>query len=340
MKKPLVSIIIVNYNGYDVLVPCIKSLQKLDYPNFEIIIVDNGSDDASIDFIKNLKIKNVSLIQSTENLGFAGGNNLALTKAKGEYLLLLNNDTVVPSNLLTALVDKLEQDPTIGALQPKIKFMDDPKRLDNAGAFLNRLGLTVHWGFGEIDRDEFDHEAEIFSAKGACLLTRSSLVKHIGLFDDHFGSYFEESDFCWRVWLAGFRVIYYPKVSILHKVGFTSEKMDTVFVMLHSTKNRIFSLFKNLSFVNLFLIFLPHLAFLCMLGTYYLIKLQPKKAWMLFGAIWWNITHAGLLSKERKATQRLRTVSDTSLTNKIMRPLDIPALFRHFKKVEANLDRT
>jgi hypothetical protein len=218
--------------------------------------------------------------------------------------------------------------------------MDKPNILDNAGAYLNRLGLTVHWGFGEHDRDEFDHEREIFSAKGACLMTRTALVKKIGLFDDNFGSYFEESDFCWRVWLAGYRVIYYPSVSILHKVGYTSEKMDMVVVMLNSTKNRIFSLFKNLSTRNLFTIFLPHLFFLHGLGTYYLLKLQFKKSWMIFGAIWWNITHFSLLIRGRRRTQSLRVVPDREIFTVILKPLDLKALFSHFKKVEANLDRT
>jgi hypothetical protein len=241
---------------------------------------------------------------------------------------------------LSVLVDKLESDKTIGALQPKIKFMDHPEILDNAGAYLNVLGLTTHWGFGEKDRAEFDQEKEIFSAKGACLMTRMDIVNKVGLFDDNFGSYFEESDFCWRVWLSGYRVIYYPAVSILHKVGFTSEKMDTVVVMLHSTKNRIFSLYKNLSLINLFRIFIPHLFFLNMLGLYYFVKLQFNKSWMIYGAIWWNFSHIGLLVQERLKTQRLRVRSDRKLFAIIMKPLDIPALFSHFKKVEANLDRT
>ncbi len=340
MNKPLVSIVIVNFNGYEVLVSCLKSIEKLDYANFEVLIVDNGSTDKSLSFLEALDSKQVKLIKSPKNVGFASGNNLALPSVKGEYLLLLNNDTVVPHNLLTVLVNKLESDKSIGALQPKIKFMDKPDILDNAGAYLNRLGLTVHWGFGEHDRDEFDHESEIFSAKGACLMTRTALVKTIGLFDDNFGSYFEESDFCWRVWLSGYRVLYYPSVSILHKVGFTSQKMDTVVVMLNSTKNRIFSLFKNLSTVNLFTIFLPHVFFLLGLGTYYLLRLQFKKSWMIYGAIWWNITHLTLLLRSRNQTQKLRARSDTDIFVVIMKPLDLKALFSHFKKVEANLDRT
>jgi GT2 family glycosyltransferase len=340
MNKPLVSVIIVNFNGLSVLKPCLESLLKSDYPNYEIIVVDNGSADQSVKYLEKVSFKNVKVITSETNVGFAGGNNLGLSEVEGKYLLLLNNDTLVPKNLLSVLVDKMESDKTVGALQPKIKFMDQPEILDNAGAYLNVLGLTTHWGFGEKDRAEFDQEKEIFSAKGACLMTRMDIVNKVGLFDDNFGSYFEESDFCWRVWLSGYRVIYFPAVSILHKVGFTSEKMDTVVVMLHSTKNRIFSLYKNLSLINLFRIFIPHLFFLNMLGLYYFVKLQFNKSWMIYGAIWWNFSHIGLLVQERRKTQRLRVKSDRELFAIIMKPLDIPALFSHFKKVEANLDRT
>lgn len=335
--KTLTSIIIVHFNGFPVLHDCLRSLEKMK-GDFEVIIVDNKSTDDSLERIKKYKSKKlkIKLIESNINLGFAGGNNLGFKEAKGKYILLLNNDTKVPSNLLAILIPKMESDSTIGALQPKIKLMDDPTVLDNAGAFLNPIGLSVHWGFGEKDSKEFDQETEIFSAKGACLLTRKSVIEKVGLFDDHFGSYYEESDFCHRLWLAGYRVIYYPKTFIYHKVGFTSSKMDPVAITLVSTRNKIFSLFKNLSVWNLIAMLLPLIIFLELLGAYYLIKLQYKKSWMIYAAIYWNIFHFPLLLFSRKEVQSIRVVSDTEIMPVILKPLDIKSLFRHFKKVEKN----
>ena len=340
MKKktnPKVSIIIVHFNGFSVLKNCLDSLKTIKGVSFEVIVVDNSSKDDSVADLKKYKSQYpLNIIESKSNLGFAGGNNLGVTEAKSEYILLLNNDTTVTPNLLEVLVSKMETDTSIGAMQPKIKLMDNPKLLDNAGAFLNRLGLTVHWGFGETDSKEFDNEAEIFSAKGACLITRSSIIKKIGLSDDNFGSYYEESDFCHRVWLSGYKVIYYPKTFIYHKVGFTSSQMDPVKITLVSTRNKIFSLFKNLDGLNLFTILLPHIAFLKLLGIYYLFKLQFGKAWMIYGAIFWNIMHFPLLIKGRIATQKLRVKKDSEIMPVILRPIDVKSLFSHFKKIEKN----
>lgn len=336
MKEPHVTIVIVHFNGYPVLKDCLDSLKKIDYRNYSVIVVDNASTDNSVEELRKLKFPNLQVIESNNNLGFAGGNNLALPHVKGEYLLLLNNDTTVSKDLLSVLVRKMEDDPTIGALQPKIKLMDTPSRLDNAGAFLNKLGLSVHWGFGEKDGKEFDEERDIFSAKGACLLTRTAIVQKVGLFDDSFGSYFEESDFCFRVWLQGYRVIYYPKTFIFHKVGFTSSQMDPVLVMLHSTKNRIASFYKNFNFLHLFTVLGPHILFLLALGFYYLVKLQFKKFWMIYGAIWWNIKNLGSLNSKRKIVQKQRKSPDSEFFPIIFLPIDIPKLIHHFRRVEEN----
>lgn len=341
---PLVSILIVNYNGSNVLKNCLKSLKSLTYENWEVILVDNGSqNDEVLKFDKLVKeyegYFTVRSLHLKNNLGFAGGNNAAYTHAKGKYILLLNNDTTVSPNLLDMMVNRMESDSTIGAMQPKIKLMDKPDYLDNAGMFLNRLGLSEHWGFGERDTDEFDSEKEIFSAKGACLLTLKSLIKDIGLFDETFGSYFEESDFCYRVWMSGHRVIYYPSTFIYHKVGFTSKQMDQIEIMLKATRNRIYSLFKNFSILHLITILLPHILFLFCLSLYYSIKFQFRKAGMILGALSWNLFHLPLLIQTRNHVQSKRKVDDNGFFPIIMKPLNWKQLYTHFKKVEANLDK-
>lgn len=330
MKKPKVSIIIVNWNGEDVLKDCLNSLSKIDYSNYEIIIVDNGSQDPPP------KSKSYKVIINKTNLGFAGGNNIGTKIAKGKYVLLLNNDTTVTPNFLSLMVDRMEKDPTVGVVQPKIYMMDKKGYLDNAGSFITKTGFLSHWGYGKKDGKAFEIEKEIFSGKGACLLIRKSIIDKVRLFDDDYISYFEDSDFCWKVWLIGSRVLFFPNASINHKVGYTNKRLDIFSINYHSIKNRISTLFKNLSFSNLFLILIPHVVILLTLSFYYLVRLQINKALMIWKAIFWNLTHFKKLLVRRKKIQKLRTVSDKEIFNKVGGNFNLEEMFSHFKKVEAN----
>src|SRR3989344_4137683 len=131
-KAPLVSIIIVNWNGGEVFRNCLKTLKALKFSDYELIIVDNGSSDGTQE-LANIKNKN--------NLGFANGNNQGYEKSRGKYVWLLNNDTLVKPDILTKLVKYLDQNPDVGVVQPKIRIMDKPELLDNAGSFLTRSGF-------------------------------------------------------------------------------------------------------------------------------------------------------------------------------------------------------
>jgi len=337
-RQPLVSVIVVNWNGGEVFRDCLVSLAKLTYKNWELIVVDNGSTDGSLLEIRKLQIPNVKLhiMRNKKNLGFAPANNQGVKVAKGKYVLLLNNDTKVTPDLLDVLVGKMEIEKDLGVVQPKIFLMDKEGYLDNAGSYLTRTGLLQHWGYMAKDGKEYSQEREIFSAKGACMLIRRTVIDEVGLFDADFGSYFEETDFCWRVWLSGARVVYYPAAHIYHKVGFTSRKMDQVRVTLVSTRNRISSLFKNLGDINLMLIFLPHVVFILVLGFYYLIRFQFKKAWMMWGAVLWNMVYLQKLIVKRLRVQRMRLKRDDEIFEKTMRPVDLGEMFGHFRKVEAN----
>lgn len=339
MKKPLVSVIIVNWNGGKIFADCLKTLERLDYPNWELIVVDNGSTDKS-QFLPpkyKLKISRYKLIQNKKNVGFAPANHQGYKVSKGKYILILNNDTKVPKDFLTKMVERMERDPSIGAMQPKLKLMDKPTHLDNAGTFLTKTGFLKHWGFMERDRREFEKEREIFSAKGACLLTKKEAIKAAGgLFDDDFVSYFEDSDFCHRVWLAGYRVIFYPETFIYHKVGYTSKRMSQIGINYNSLKNSVAAYFKNLGTTSLLTILLPHLFLITGLGFYYVFRFRFDKARMVFGALTWNIINLQKNIRKRKKIQRLRVVSDTEIFKHVLRKVDFLGLFSHFLKVEAN----
>ncbi|MFA6073842.1 MAG: glycosyltransferase family 2 protein [Candidatus Woesearchaeota archaeon] len=328
-KKPQVSVIIVNWNGGEVFKNCLDSLKKIEYSNWELIVVDNGSTDGTQ---KYAQIKNKT------NLGFALANNQGVKLAKGKYVLLLNNDTLISKDLPTVLVSKMENDSTIGIIQPKILMMDKLGYLDNAGSFFTKIGFLEHWGFGQKDSKKFSKETEVFSAKGACLLIRHEIIKKIGLFDDDFVSYFEESDFCWRTWLNGWRVIFYPETKIYHKVGFTIQRLDVGEINYHYYKNRISSLIKNLGTLNLIMIVPIHLLISIGIAMAFLFRNKPSNSILILKAIYWNITNIQKILKKRKIIQSSRKVFDNKLFPKLLRPINLKKFYNDFKRVEKDID--
>ena len=339
--EPLVSIIIVNWNGGKVFEECLKSLTKVNKPRWELILVDNGSTDESQLLINKIDFPatSVKLIQNKKNVGFAPANNQAYKEAKGKYILLLNNDTKATPNFLEPLVSKMEEDSSLGVIQPKIYLMDTDKLLDNAGSFMTRIGFLDHWGFMQKDSGEFDQEREIFSAKGACMLIRKSVVDNVGLFDDDFVSYFEESDFCWRVWLAGLKVIYYPKTHVFHKLGFTIRRQNVLDMNCHYYKNRISSLMKNLETKNLLLVLVPHLLISLGISLAFLLSLRFRSFTMVLRALVWNLLNILSTARKRKRIQDFRIISDDLLFKRVGKKIDWIKFYESFKRVQNDIVR-
>lgn len=327
-QKPLVSIIIINWNGGKVLDNCLRSIKKSNYSNYELIVVDNGSSDGSQKYAQ---------IKNNKNLGFAPANNQGLKLAKGKYILILNNDTRVTESFLSKMVLKMENTSDIGVIQPKIYMMDKKGYLDNAGSFFTKIGFLEHWGFGKKDSKEFDKETEIFSAKGACMLIRKSIIDKIGLFDSDFVSYFEESDFCWRVWLLGYKVIFYPKATIYHKVGFTIRRLDVGNINYHYYKNRISSLIKNLNLLNLLIILPVHLVISLGISILFLLRCNVKNSILIIQAVYWNLINLPKLLRKRNKIQDIRIASDRQIFRKLSKPVDFRKFFADFKRVERDI---
>lgn len=339
-NNPLVSIVIVNWNGGEIFKDCLHSLSQINYPKWELIVVDNGSTDGSEKLPTTFKkIPSSKLIINSSNRGFALANNQGYQKASGKYVLLLNNDTKVMSDFLAKMVKKMEEDKSIGVLQPKICLMDHPQYLDNAGSFFTKIGFLDHWGFMQKDGPEFDEERKIFSAKGACMLIRKNVIDHVGLFDENFFSYFEESDFCWRVWLSGYKVIFYPQAKIYHKVGFTIRRLNVSNINYHYYKNRICSLIKNLEVKDLFLILSSHLFVSLGIAMVFLLRRHLKNSLMITRAILWNIMNLPKILSKRNTVQGMRKISDTDLFSWAMHRIDWKKHFGDFKRVEADLKR-
>lgn len=221
-SEELVCVILVNWNGWRDTVRCLESCAQLSYPHFEIIVVDNGSTDDSVDRLRD-RFPQLRLIETGANLGFAGGNNVGIRAAGGlgaAYIWLLNNDTVVDPDSLSALVDVVRADATVGFATSRIYYLDQPRTLWHAGGFLSPIwGWSVHRGVDEIDEGQYDEITAVDFATGCSLLARASTVRSIGPMDEAYFLYWEDVDWSARARRADWRVVYVPGSRIWHKLG-------------------------------------------------------------------------------------------------------------------------
>lgn len=240
---PLVSAVVVNWNGIAHLPPCLASLASQSYANLEIIVVDNGSTDGSLDFVKAECGSRVQLIECATNLGFAAGNNLGIRSGKGAYLALLNNDAVADAGWVGALVRAAEADARIGMCASKIYLHGMPGVLDSAGLLLSRDGVGRGRGRLETDRAEFAREEDVLVPSACAALYRRAMLDEIGLFDEDFFAYCEDSDLGLRGRLAGWRCRYVPDAVVFHKYSGSTASYSS-FKAFHVERNRVWVVVK------------------------------------------------------------------------------------------------
>lgn len=310
---PLVSIIIVNWNGKKWLAKCFDSLLQQTYKQYEIIVVDNASTDDSVEFVRT-NYPDIQLVENTQNLGFAGGNNTGYRAAKGDYILLLNNDTYVEPEFLRRLLDGAKQLPDFGSIQPKLVLMDTPEKLDNVGSYWTDSTFLYHYGYGKDQSLEIYNTIQpFFSNKGAAMLLKREAVEHVGLFDDDFWCYYEETDLCHRLWLAGYKCWYFPHAKVYHAMGGTSLLFPNDYIQFHNFKNKLLSFIKNFQKRSLLRIIPVYLVLNVGLSFLWLIKGKPKHFVALYRAVLWNVRNLRRTIDKRKRIQRLRHVSDTDI---------------------------
>ena len=243
---PLVSIITVNYNGLIHTEAFLKSLQKITYPNIEIFVVDNASPQG----IGSLKsdFPYINLIESKENLGFAGGNNLAIREAKGKYFFLINNDTELDAHFLEPVVALMESNSHIGLASSKLVYFNQPDLLQYAGS----TGINMYTGRGfaighhERDSSKFDAEYKTELAHGAAMMISRAVIENIGLMADLYFLYYEETDFCERVKRAGFEIWYCGLSKVYHKESMSVGK-ESPMKTYYLTRNRLIFTRRNTS---------------------------------------------------------------------------------------------
>jgi GT2 family glycosyltransferase len=239
---PHVSVILLNWNQPEFTLACLKSLERIDYPSFDIIVIDNGSEDGSPTAIRHA-YPNVTLIENGRNLGFAGGNNVGVKcalAAGADYLLLLNNDTEVAPNLLRAMVDVGESDPSIGALGPTIFYFDHANVIWSAGGSVDRIGEPRHLRENQVEQnDDLPVRVEdVDYVTGCAFMVKRSVVENAGLLDERFFIYFEETEWCARIKRAGFRIVYVPQARMWHKISMVQRTTSRRYLYL-MTRNRL-----------------------------------------------------------------------------------------------------
>jgi len=224
MDYPKVSIIILNWNGVEDTIECLESLKKITYPNYEVILVDNGSEGNDVEVLTERFGDYIHLIENDKNYGFTGGNNIGIRYALGnsspDYFLLLNSDTVVAREFLTEMVKVAEDNPRSGIAGSKTYFYNDPNRFwvlwDNVDM---RWGKVSHVGAREIDQGQYDDIREVDHVPGSCFLVKRKVIQSVGLLDESYFSYWEDLDYCIRARKAGYKIVYVPKAKIWHRVS-------------------------------------------------------------------------------------------------------------------------
>ncbi|MDW8042257.1 MAG: glycosyltransferase family 2 protein [Nitrososphaerota archaeon] len=336
-ELPKVSAIVLNHNSLKKLgrevFEYVRSIVETDYPNLQVIFVDNASVDGSERAIAEA-FGQVRLLKLEENRGYAGGNNAGARTASrdSKYLAFLNNDLIVERSWLRRVVEVMERDGTIGAAQPKIMQLKNPKLIDSMGGAIDRTGRAYDVGHGLPETRAWNRLIEVFYARGAAIVVRRDLFELAGGFDEDYFIYYEETDLCWRIRLLGYRVVTVPDAVVYHLGGGTTGKPNEE-ILFHRRKNQLMTLLKNYSTSNLARY---GTQLILLYSIYSLLKLlqgDVSVSRSLAKALLWNAANLRRTAEKRARVQSIRRVGDGELMRLIWTR-------REFDKATSYLPRT
>jgi GT2 family glycosyltransferase len=338
--NPKVSILIVHRNGEEILKNCLDSIKKTTYPNYDIHILLNNTEDKSEKIIK--QYNNIKIYRSKTNLGFTGGFNLMVKKImnKCKYIASINNDTEVEPNWLLELVKFAEKN-NASIVQPKIKAMADRKYFEYAGAaggMMDKYGYPFCRGriFSTLEEDtgQYEKPIRLFWACGSCAMFRADLFKKIGVLDEDFFMYAEETDFCWRTNLIGGKIFNVPS-SVIYHYGSYSIKKENMSVekeyLLH--RNTLIMFFKNYSDETIKKLRFRRISMEIISGLAF-----PKKFIPIIKSFVWIIKNKDLIKKKHDRIQKLRKVSDEDIQKLMFNKSIVFTYFLKQKKKFSDLE--
>lgn len=340
--KPAVALIVLNWNGRSFLEKFLPSLLATRYPDFTIYVADNGSTDGSLTLLRT-RFPEVQILDFQENHGFTVGNNKALEHIDTEYFALVNSDIEVDSNWLMPLVETLQSDESIAAVQPKILSWREKSYFEYAGAaggFMDWLGYPFCRGriFDHLEEDlgQYDFPCEIAWASGACTLIRKSVTDQIGLFEPVFFAHMEEIDFCWRARNAGYKILYNPESKVWHVGGGTLNKENPHKTFLNF-RNSLMTLYLNLPATQVIpKIFLR----LCLDGVFALKSALQGKFYLIgvvlkaHGGFYGQLSYLRRRRKIYYPTGRPAHMPDTGILNRLIAIRHFLMGVNSFKEVE------
>lgn len=248
----MISVVVVNWNGKPLLADCLSSLRSQTFPDFEVVVVDNGSMDGSGEWIRE-NFPDFKLVQLDENRGFAGGNNAGISQSRGEWIALLNNDAAARPDWLERLHAAVEGQEAVGLAASQVILTSGA--LDSAGDGMTIAGVPYKRGHGSLPTGIFLKRTEVFGASGCGVLLRRSMLERIGLLDEDFFCIYEDGDLNFRARLAGFNCIYVPEAIIVHRLHGTLGHLSKDYVF-YGQRNMEYLYFKNMP-TRLFWKYLP-----------------------------------------------------------------------------------
>lgn len=265
MAKPKVAIVILTWNNENDIEACLKSVQKIAYPNFQTLVVDNNSSDKTCSIVEGFK--DIDLLKLEENLYFTGGNNKGIKYAfenyAPEYVMILNPDTEVEANLLDVLIYTVEKDKKIGAVGPKIRFLggENDGKINSAGIFYDGYVRAYDNGVNEVDKGQYDYTKEVFGVTGTCILFRKEMLDEVGLFWEKIKMYLDEVELFLRAKESGWKVVYTGKTTVHHKHMSSSKQATNMNFELMKKWNWVLIAFRHYGLRDKVRIFLSYLKY-------------------------------------------------------------------------------
>lgn len=332
-KQPLVSIVNVTWNGKEFLKKYLPSFNNLNYPNYEVIIVDNASSDGSVDFVKK-EYPEFKIIENQTNLGTAQGSNVAIEKARGKYIFWVSNDMELDAYILDHLVAVCESDANIGICTVKMLRLKDEKHtdeIDSLGADLDIFGFPASRGINQKDIGQYNHSKEVFFSFGGAMFIRKKLLSLVGSFDPDYLTLADDIDLSWRVHLAGFKVVVEPKAYLYHRVSATLSKTHNRAQKRYlSERNTLRTLLKNYSLGYLFFILPGYLLVLLLEIIFFTLIAKFDIANSGVKAVRWNVGNFKDTLAKRKKVQIFRKVNDSKIIGMMLKRSEKLRLFFDF----------
>jgi GT2 family glycosyltransferase len=318
-----ISVIIPSLNGEKFLRKCISSLCAKGERDFEIIVVENGSIDKSRDLLYSLqkRFRQLKIVVLPKNVGSALAINIGVSNSVGKYLFVVNNDIIIKPGWSSQIKSFFSKYKKVGVAQGKI-LKHGTNNYDYAGDFLGPFGFLIERARGARDIGQFDTVEQIFSMKETAMFMRRDVFEKLKGFDGDYIFALEETDFTWRVWLAGYEVLYCPEIVVWHAYGTKLKKMDYYInnrIYYLGCRNTIMTIFKNIGFKRMLFMLPLNIACWFTLAIAFLLKGETRKSLDLFSGILWNLVHIETLIHKRSVVQRGRKVSDDEIFSMVGR---------------------